>query len=304
KSEVERVRVEVLRRQEERAAAVQEMRVATAELARLVRLDPVVPLWPLEDFRVPIDIPGPWFDQPLEELVRVALDNRPELAENQALVRAAVQRVSAARWRPLLPNFIVNYNWGDFGGGPDLNPPIIVGGKSTNQPGFGPSGRILHMSNRSDFDATLVWRLQNLGFGNMAEIRENEALARQATLRQLQVQDQVVAQVVQTYEWVSGWRRRMEFMRTALFDDAGKATGPVFQSLRLNFERVRTVEKTRALEVLDSIRGLNDALEAYGQAVTDYERARFRLLIALGLAPEEILARLAQPDLHPNPGRP
>ena len=78
----------------------------------------------------------------------------------------------------------------------------------------------------------------------------------------------------------------------------------MFQSLRLNFERVRTVEKTRALEVLDSIRGLNDALEAYGQAVTDYERARFRLLIALGLPPQDILGRLAQPDAYANPGTP
>jgi len=56
--------------------------------------------------------------------------------------------------------------------------------------------------------------------------------------------------------------------------------------------------------VLDSIRGLNDVLEAYGQAVTDYERARFRLLIALGLPPQDILGRLAQPDAYANPGGP
>jgi len=42
--------------------------------------------------------------------------------------------------------------------------------------------------------------------------------------------------------------------------------------------------------VLDAIRGLNDTLESYGQALTDYERARFRLLIALGLPPQEIFA--------------
>ena len=36
-----------------------------------------------------------------EELVRQALRNRPELAENEALVQAAVERVRAARFRPL-----------------------------------------------------------------------------------------------------------------------------------------------------------------------------------------------------------
>jgi hypothetical protein len=35
-------------------------------------------------------------------------------------------------------------------------------------------------------------------------------------------------------------------------------------------------------------------LEAYGQALTDYERSRFRLMIALGLAPEEILSAVAK----------
>jgi hypothetical protein len=67
--------------------------------------------------------------------------------------------------------------------------------------------------------------------------------------------------------------------------------------LRLNFDRIRTVPNTRPLEVLDSVRGLNDTLEAYGQAVTDYERARFRLLIALGLPPRELLS---PPAVDPN----
>ena len=47
-------------------------------------------LWPLEDFRVAMELTGPWFEAPLEELVGIGLNNRPELAENQALVQAAV----------------------------------------------------------------------------------------------------------------------------------------------------------------------------------------------------------------------
>ncbi len=293
KAEVHRLRVEVLRRQEERAWAVQEFRVAIAELARLLRLDPQLPLWPIEDFRVPLEVPGPWYFQPVEDLVQLALMNRPELAESQALVQAAVERVRAARFRPLLPNLILNYNWGDFGGGPDPNPPILQGGKLVSQGGFGPSGRILHMNTRSDFDVTLVWRLQNCGLGNRAEIREQEALARQFSFRQVQVQDRVVTQVVQAQEMIKGWNERVQFTRSALLDAKGNPKGPVFEAIRLNFERIRgELEKSRPLEALDSIRGLNDLLEAYYQAVTDYERARFRLLIALGLSPEEIVSRV------------
>ena len=279
KAEVHRVQVEVLRRQEERTAAQQEFRVAVAELARLLRLDPATPLWPIEDFRVPLEWHAPWSSQPLEEQVQVALMSRPELAENQFLVRAAVERVRAARYRPFVPNLVVNYAWGDFGGGPDLNP----------KGGFGPSGRLLHFGTRTDFDVTLAWRLQNLGFGNRVEIREQESLARQATLRQLQIQDQVVTQVVQTNELIRAWQERVSITRSALFDKTDKPAGPVFEAIRQNFTRIREEPKTRPLEVLDSIRGLSDTLEAYGQALTDYERSRFRLMIALGLAPDEIL---------------
>jgi len=283
KAEVYRLQVEVLRRQEERTAAQQEFAVAVAELARLLRLDPATPLVPIEDFRAPLEWYSPWSNQPLEEQVRLALTSRPELAENQFLIRAAVERVRAARYRPLLPNLVVNYAWGDFGGSPDPNP---KGG------GFGPSGRLLHFNTRSDFDVTLAWRLQSLGLGNRAEIREQESLVRQTSLRQLQLQDQIVTQLVQTNELIRAWQDRLQITRSALFDKSDKPAGPVFEAIRQNFTRIREEPKTRPLEVLDAIRGLSDFLESYGQAMTEYERSRFRLMIALGLAPEEIIGAL------------
>src|SRR5438309_4093166 len=57
-----------------------------------------------------------------------------------------------------------------------------------------------HFGTRSDFDVSLLWRLQNFGLGNRAEVREQQALARQTSLRQLQLQDRVVTQVVQTLD--------------------------------------------------------------------------------------------------------
>jgi outer membrane protein TolC len=287
KTEVERVRVEVMRRQQERSAAIEDYLTATAELARLLRLNPEVPLLPVEDFRYPLPLPGTaWHDRPPEELVRIALNSRPELAENQALVQAAVDRVKQARFRPLLPYAVLNYNWGGFGGDPDPLP----GG------GFGPSGQILHFGSRSDFDASLIWRLQNLGFGDRAAVRQQLALQRQAVLRLRQVEELVVTQVVQTQVRIQGWRQRVEITRAALFDDKGEPKGPVFESLRLNFDLVRRQPNTRPLEVLDSVRSVGDALNAYAEAITGYDRARFRLLIVLGLPPQELLRLLADPD--------
>ncbi len=306
-ADLERVRVEILRREEEAAGAIAEYRVAAAELARLLRLDPAAALWPTEDFRYPVPLPADaWADRPLDDLVRFALTSRPELAENQALVRAALERLRQARARPYVPNLVLNYNWGDFGGGPDPNPPIVrpattPGGRPTvtTQPGFGPSGRILHFDPRADFDVSLVWRLNNMGLGNRAEVREQEARHRQATLREVQVYDLVAAQVVQAHEAVQGWRERILVNRAALFDEQGAPNGPTFRALRLDFERILGAEG-RPLEVLDSVRRLSDVLEAYGQALTEYERSRFRLLVALGLPPEAIL----DPACAPAPNRP
>jgi outer membrane protein TolC len=306
RSDLARVDVEVLRRHEERRAALQEFAVAQAELARLLALDPRTPLWPGEDFRAPMPMPvGEWVGQPVEALVAIALRSRPELAESQALVQAAVERVRQAQTRPILPNLSLGYNFGGFGGGPDLNPPIITppakpGGapKVTSQPGFGPSGRIEHFNNRSDLDASVYWRLQNFGMGDFADIRQQQAAERRERLRLAQVQDRVAAQVVQAVEQIGGWRQRLDVTRSALFDARGRPTGPVFQSLQLNFDRIRAAEG-RPLEVLDSIRSLSDALEAYGQAVTEYERAQFRLLIAVGLPPRAILSLFPQAQAGP-----
>jgi hypothetical protein len=138
-----------------------------------------------------------------------------------------------------------------------------------------------------------------MGAGNVAEVREQQALRQQAQLRLLQTQDRVVTQVVQAQESVKGWWERVRITRSSLFDDKGDPDGPVFRSIRLNFERIRGAEG-RPLEVIDSIRGLNDQLESFGQDLTDYERSRFRLLIALGLPPDALcLPTAVSPE--PNP---
>jgi hypothetical protein len=172
-----------------------------------------------------------------------------------------------------------------------------------NQTGNGSSGHIDNFNTRTEFDAAIVWRLQNLGFGNLAEVRETQALYRQAQLRQIQIADRVIAQVVQADQQVQGWRRRVDITHSSLFGPNGELVGDVFQSLRLNFERVRGAEG-RPLEVLDSIRSLNDLLEAYGSAMSDYERARFRLLVVVGIPPVDMLPGAPKAPPAPPPPAP
>ena len=301
RADLERIRAVVIRFQDERRAALQELEVATAELARILYIDARKPLWPTEDFRFPIPLPGEeWYHQSVDELVAAALGYRPEQAENQALVKAALMQVRRAQFRPWLPNLNVTYGWGDFGGGPDLNPQVIVppttkGGKATvaQLAGYGPSGRIRHFATRDDLDANLYWKFDNMGFGNLAEIKQQKALYQQATIQQMQAQNNIVAQVVQAHERLTGWWDRLEIARSSLFDGKGTPDGPVYRAMSLNFQRIKAGEG-RPLEAIDSIRGVNDAIEQYAEATTGYERAAIRPVGRAG-PPSGITAR-PQPD--------
>jgi outer membrane protein TolC len=293
-----RVEVEVYRRRLELITALQDLRISIAELARLLHQDPTIVLWPLEDYRVPVPIPGDcWFNLDLPRLVETALNNRPELAEQRALVEVAVKQVKAATWRPFFPSLVVSYLDGGFGGGPSL---VAVPGKTTTT--LGQSGNINNFGNRMDLDAALVWQLQNMGFGNVANVHQQQAIHQQAEYRLIQLRDSVVADVVQAHELIRRSLERLAISRTSLFTREGVARGPVYESVELNFLRL-SKQEARPLEVLDSIRSLSDLLDIYTNDMTDYERARFRLLVALGIPRQALLDPLSAP-LPPRPDAP
>jgi hypothetical protein len=294
-----RVEVDVTRFQDAHVGALRDLRAASAELVRLLHLDPSVFLLPLADYRLPLPIPGaPWFELSDEELVIQALFNRPELAENRALIDAAVARLRAAQWRPLLPSFVVNYNWGGFGGGPR-----IVGRTASGANILGHSGIIADFDVRGDLDVSLVWRFQNLGLGNMLQQRDEKTRTEQARVRQLQIEDRVMSQVVTSSEVVRRSREQVRLTQSALYDPRGLPEGPVYRSLRGNFERL-ALGDVYPLEMLDAIRRLNDVLESYGADLTEYDRWRFRLLISLGLPPQAFLDPRLMPAPPPKGGAP
>jgi outer membrane protein TolC len=294
-SEQARVEADVVRATEARIRALEDVRVASAELARLLHLNALAFLLPGEDYRFPLLIPGEaWFSQPTEELVNLALRSRPELAESQALVEAALARYRAAWWRPALPTIAVNYAWGGFGGGPAVVRKTAAGANV-----LGDSGTIADFGQRGDFDISLIWRLQNLGLGNVYQTRDAKIQMEQTQVNMMQLQDRAIAQVVQVYEQVKRSKQRVDLVRAGLFDDQGRPTGAIYRSIRLNFKRIKGGEGF-PLEVLDSIRRLGDVLDSYSQALTDYDRSRFSLLIAVGMP----AGALIEPDCMPLPPGP
>ena len=98
--------------------------------------------------------------------------NRPELASQKALVQATLELLRQERLRPLLPSLVL------AGCGPDGT---VIGGTY----GGGTDGRLSTWGGRAEFDAGLVWTLQNLGAGNRALVRGREADRKKALIELL-----------------------------------------------------------------------------------------------------------------------
>jgi outer membrane protein TolC len=268
--ELDRARAESAHRRQAVQLARERWRIASADLVRTLRLDPKLLVEPLEPPDLRLTLVGP--DQALDDLIPVALTNRPELATQQALVQATLQRLRQERIRPLVPSVLLRgastgifgtLGWGYFGGG-----------RNDDLGSFG---------SRSDFDVQILWELQNLGFGNRALVNARQAENHLAVLELFRTQDIIAAEVAKAYANVQSARARLKDAETGL----AHAT----VSLKQNLEGVKEFKRLqgnvyllviRPQEVIAAIQALTQANNDYYGAVADYNRAQFRLYRALG----------------------
>ncbi len=254
------------------AAAAGDLKVASAEIIRLLNLDPRLVVAPTEPpemlFRLVSD------SCLLDDLIVEGLHHRPELAEAQALVGATLARLKQARLRPLIPSLAWSYAGGGFGGGQNAF--------------FG------NFSARGDAAVSLNWELQNLGFTDLALMRKTEAQNRAAALALVKVENQVAADVVSAYETRAAASLRLE--------RATKARAEAIRSLELNFVNIQRGAAlpgaTRPIEVLQPVQALAQVRIDYLAAAIAYNRAQFQLYRALGqppLAPQPVAAPAAGP---------
>ena len=147
--------------QQQEAAARANWRIASARLTRVLRLNPGALVMPMEPPHLQVTLISPRL--PVGDLIPVGLASRPELASQQAVVQAAMERVRQERLRPFIPNVLMDgrngpgggFNGGVFGGGPDGGPQLYGG--------------------RFDMELGVVWTLNNLGAGNRSLVRQRTA---------------------------------------------------------------------------------------------------------------------------------
>jgi outer membrane protein TolC len=274
--EVNRARTEAARRRQAVQAARERWLTASADLVRLLRLDPSTVVEPLEPPHLQVTLVS--LDHPVDDYIPVALTNRPELATQQALVQGTLQRLRQERLRPLIPSILLR--------GASTNP---AGTLAAGLFGGGLNDNMGNFSMRSDFDVQVLWEMQNLGFGNRARVNERKAENRLAVLELFRTQDRVAAEVAQAYAQARSAAARVGESEAELrnaADTFAKSLEGMGQT-RLASDVVLLV--IRPQEVVAAVQALAQAYTDYYASVSDYDRAQFRLFHALGRPAQQVV---------------
>lgn len=234
--------------------------IASARLSEALSVDAGQQIVPLDPTVVPIDLVS--LDMEKGTLISTGLANRPELKEAQNLVAVACEQYKRQQYAPFIPSVLLGFSSGGFGGGL---------GNSLNDVG-----------GRYDFDALVTWEIRNLGFGEGAARRETQAQVEQARFQKIRVLDKVAREIVEAHTQVIHRSENIKITKAGIKSAE--------ESYQRNLSRIRDGQGL-PIEVLQSVRALEDARRAYLTAVIQYNQAQFRLQWALGwpvFAPPEL----------------
>lgn len=264
-----RAKVELGRRKQVTVAARERWRTASAELARLLRLDPSAVVEPAEPPFLPVTVIDP--NVMVDDLIPIALTTRPELAGSQAVVQATLTRLKQEKLRPLVPSLALrsvstnpsgSLGYGVFGGGPNDS--------------------LKNFGGRFDIDMQVLWEFQALGFGNRVRVQERKAEYEVATLELFRTQDRVAAEVVAAFAQVRAAADRLAQAEPALreaLDLVTRSLEGMSQTRRVGDVLTLVI---RPQEAVAAVQALGQANTDFFSAVADYNRAQFRLYRALG----------------------
>jgi outer membrane protein TolC len=251
--------------------AEEEVAVAAARLARRLHLDQSVRLRPLAPNVETITLIDPGI--PLPSLIATAIQRRPEVIALSNEINAAEIKHRQEIYRPLLPTVALGMSGGAFGGGSNLAPPLMS-----------------HFAGRTDFDVRVYWTAENLGFGNSSMQKRRWAQVGQAVSDRSTQIALVRTEVTAALAEVDATRRQIGVTTRQL-----KSAESGF---REDLLRIRNTVG-RPIEVVNSLELLNTARVARIRALTEFNKAQFRLFVALGSPPP--LSDSANAPLPPAP---
>lgn len=260
--------------------AEEEVAVSSARLSHRLHLDPVVRLHPMTTGIAPIALIDP--DSATADLIRVALQQRPEMGSRAAAIGTAEARLNAEIARPLLPTVWLGFSGGGFGGGSNLVTPFLG-----------------NFGGRTDFDVRAFWTLQGMGLGNLAHQKRARAVIGESVGEQSRMVNRIRREVAGAHARVIAARGRMASTQHQL--DTAR-DGFREDLIRLKNPVGPLQDENRPIELTNSLELLQQARVDHLAAILDYNRAQLKLFVSLGTPPP--LERPATEPLPPAPVAP
>ena len=231
--------------------SVEQQRIATVELVRVLHLDPMVELVPLDHgltrlTLVETNLSG-------RALVEQAMASRPELKQSDALVAAAKDTRNGAVYGPLIPSLAAQAFGGGLGGGPDGGP--------------------THFGAEGDYLVGIQWRIGPGGLFDHGRVQASKSRLSQAELNETKVRDDIASQVLAELARVQSLSDQIELAEAKL----AAAT----ETLRVTRER-KQYGVGIVLEDVQAQQDLQRARADYINAVADFNKAQFDLSRAIG----------------------
>lgn len=262
----------------------EEVAVASAELSRVLHLDPSIRLKTRGGSIEIVQLVDP--DHSADQLVRIAQWARPEIAARAAEISAAEYRLQQEYMRPWLPTLAVGFSGGAFGGG-------------SNRQDLGVPSFFQRLGGRTDFDVIAYWTLQNMGAGNAALQKQRRADRDRAIAVRGLTFNQIGREVGDAFAMSASRRDQLALAQRRLQTAA--------EGAREEINRTRGGEGL-PLEVINSVDLLVEAREAMISALVEYNLAQFQLFVAVGQTPNVALPdplrgdgadRISSPEASP-----
>ncbi len=237
----------------------------------------------------------------INDLIRVAIDNRPELKRYEELRLAAKEEIKAAK-APLLPQIYASAaavgTFARIGSISDVQnqqlPFTSSGGASTSVSGAGGSGLPLgsnptggsgrHKAGRSLFilGVDMQWQIGGLGLTDVSKIQSARANARRIQVEFLRELNKVCQQVRDSYLNV--------IQAENLIIETTDAVNSSKEQLRVAKDRLTNGVGTN-LDVIDAERSFTRALIDKAKAIIDFNTAEVQLLHDIGrITPNTVVA--------------
>jgi len=261
KGDALRVKVQQQRDQIALRRTEENVRLTSAKLVQILHLDPTVELIARDASVVPLSLVST--KQPLGDLIVQALATRPETQQSTAFLSAAEHAKNGAIYGPLIPSVGGQAFFGGLAGGMDSE-----------------TGRL---SESEDYVALLNWRVGPGGLFDFGNIHAQQARLRGAAHMADKVIDQVANEVIGNQTRVLSLADQIATAKQSLSDAE--------EALRLGKER-KEFGVAVVLETILAEQDLAHVRDDYLNIVTDYNKAQYALLRALGR-----LAALPQPNI-------